>query len=92
MLSVVMVSANAKSYIAANVSTSLRLNADLIEIPQHITVATRQTLTDMGLLTKSEIFRIPGAITKSYGSGRDLTFAEGSSPTKDSFYRYVFSG
>ncbi|WP_276482562.1 TonB-dependent siderophore receptor [Paraflavitalea pollutisoli] len=73
-LSEVIVSANAKSYIAAKASTSLRLNAELIEIPQNITVATRQTLTDMGLLTKSEIFRISSAITKSYGSELDLTF------------------
>ncbi len=73
-LSEVIVSANTKSYIAAKASTSLRLNAELIEIPQNITVATKQTLTDMGLLTKSEIFRISSAITKSYGSELDLTF------------------
>jgi len=73
-LSEVIISANTKSYIAAKASTSLRLNAELIEVPQNITVATRQTLTDMGLLTKSEIFRISSAITKSYGSELDLTF------------------
>lgn len=73
-LAEVVVSTNRKSYIAAKSSTSLRLNAELIEIPQNITVATKQTLTDMGLLTKSEIFRISSAITKSYGSELDLTF------------------
>jgi iron complex outermembrane recepter protein len=73
-LTEVLVSANKKSYIAAKASTSLRLNAELIEVPQNITVATKQTLTDMGLLTKSEIFRISSAITKSYGSELDLTF------------------
>lgn len=73
-LTEVLVSTNKKSYIAAKSSTSLRLNAELIEVPQNITVATRQTLTDMGLLTKSEIFRISSAITKSYGSELDLTF------------------
>jgi iron complex outermembrane receptor protein len=73
-LTEVLVSANRKSYIATKASTSLRLNADLIEIPQNITVATKQTLTDMGLLTKSEIFRISSAITKSYGEELDLTF------------------
>jgi len=73
-LSEVLVRTNRKSYIAAKASTSLRLNADLIEIPQNITVATKQTLTDMGLLTKSEIFRISSAITKSYGEDLDLTF------------------
>ncbi|MFT3681422.1 MAG: TonB-dependent receptor [Ferruginibacter sp.] len=73
-LAEVLVSANKKSYIAAKASTSLRLNTELIEVPQNITVATKQTLTDMGLLTKSEIFRISSAITKSYGSELDLTF------------------
>ena len=73
-LSEVLVSTNKKSYIASKTSTSLRLNADLLEIPQNITVATKQTLTDMGLLTKSEIFRISSSITKSYGSELDLTF------------------
>ncbi|MGC4037742.1 MAG: TonB-dependent receptor [Chitinophagaceae bacterium] len=70
----VVVSANRKSYISEKPSASLRLNAELIEVPQNITVATKQTLTDMGLLTKSEIFRISSAITKSYGSELDLTF------------------
>jgi iron complex outermembrane receptor protein len=73
-LTEVLINANKKSYIASKASTSLRLNADLIEIPQNITVATKQTLTDMGLLTKSEIFRISSAITKSYGEELDLTF------------------
>jgi len=73
-LTEVLVSANKKSYIASKVSPSLRLNADLIEVPQNITVATKQTLTDMGLLTKSEIFRISSSITKSYGTELDLTF------------------
>lgn len=70
----VIVSSNRKSYISEKPSSSLRLNAELIEVPQNITVATKQTLTDMGLLTKSEIFRISSAITKSYGSELDLTF------------------
>jgi iron complex outermembrane recepter protein len=73
-LTEVLVSTNRKSYIAAKSSTSLRLNAELIEIPQNITIATKQTLTDMGLLTKSEIFRISSAITKSYGEELDLSF------------------
>ncbi|MFT3702711.1 MAG: TonB-dependent siderophore receptor [Agriterribacter sp.] len=73
-LAEVVVSTNRKSYIAEKPSTSLRLNAPLIEIPQNITVATKQTLTDMGLLTKSEIFRISSGITKSYGNELDLTF------------------
>ena len=73
-LAEVLVSTNKKSYIAAKVSTSLKLNAELIEVPQNITVATKQTLTDMGLLVKSEISRISSAITKSDGEEIGITF------------------
>ncbi|MBL7698131.1 MAG: carboxypeptidase-like regulatory domain-containing protein, partial [Chitinophagaceae bacterium] len=72
-LTEVVVSANRKSYIAAKPSVSLRLNADLIEVPQNITVATRQSLLDMGLLAKTEIYRLSSGITKSYGGAMDMT-------------------
>ncbi|WP_160290248.1 TonB-dependent siderophore receptor [Flavihumibacter solisilvae] len=71
-LAEILVSSDRKSYIADKVSPSLRLNADLVEVPQNITVAGKQTLTDMGMLTKSEISRISSAVTKSYGSDLDL--------------------
>lgn len=69
----VIVSGNRKSYIAEKPSASLRLNAPLIEIPQNITVATKQTLTDMGMLSKGEIFRLSSGITRSYGGYLDMT-------------------
>ncbi len=69
----VVVNSNTKSYISEKPSASLRLNAELIEVPQNITVATKQTLTDMGLLSKTEIFRLSSGITKSYGSSMDMT-------------------
>lgn len=72
-LTEVVVSTNRKAYISEKPSTSLRLNAELIEIPQNITVATKQTLNDMGLLTKGEIYRISSGITKSYGGSLDMT-------------------
>lgn len=72
-LTEVIVSGNRKSYIAEKPSPSLRLNAPLIEVPQNITVATKQTLTDMGLVTKGEIYRISSGITKSYGGSLDMT-------------------
>ncbi|HEX5155092.1 MAG TPA: TonB-dependent receptor [Parafilimonas sp.] len=69
----VVVNSNTKSYISEKPSTSLRLNAALIEVPQNITIATKQTLNDMGLLSKTEIFRLSSGITKSYGSSMDMT-------------------
>ncbi len=72
-LNEVIVSGNKKSYIAEKPSVSLRLNAPLIEIPQNITVATKQTLIDMGMLSKGEIFRLSSGITRSYGGYLDMT-------------------
>lgn len=69
----VVVNANRKSYISEKPSASLRINAELIEVPQNITVATKQTLNDMGLITKGEIYRISSGITKSYGGSLDMT-------------------
>ncbi len=69
----VVVNSNTKSYISEKPSSSLRLNAELIEVPQNITIATKQTLNDMGLLSKTEIFRLSSGITKSYGSSMDMT-------------------
>lgn len=69
----VIVNANRKSYIAEKPSASLRLNAPLIEVPQNITIATKQSLRDMGLLSKTEIFRLSSGITRSYGSSMDMT-------------------
>lgn len=72
-LTEVIVSGNKRSYIAEKPSASLRLNAPLIEIPQNITVATKQTLIDMGMLSKGEIFRLSSGITRSYGGYLDMT-------------------
>ncbi|MBN8787387.1 MAG: TonB-dependent receptor, partial [Terrimonas sp.] len=69
----VIVNANRKSYIAEKPSASLRLNAPLIEVPQNITIATKQSLRDMGLLSKTEIFRLSSGITRSYGGSMDMT-------------------
>jgi iron complex outermembrane receptor protein len=73
-LSEVVITGNRDAvYVATKPSESLRLNADLIEIPQNIQVATKQTLLDMGFLSKGEIARISSGITKSYGGALDMT-------------------
>lgn len=55
------------TYVATKPSESLRITADLIEVPQNINVATRQTLKDMGMLSKGEIARVSSGLTRSYG-------------------------
>lgn len=60
-------------YVVAKPSESLRIKADLREIPQSINIATKQTLLDMGMLSKGEIARISSGITKSYGGNLDMT-------------------
>lgn len=72
-LNEVLISANMKSYISDVPSTSLRLNAELIEVPQNIVVVTKSTLNDMGLTTKGEIYRMSSGVTKSYGGSLDMT-------------------
>lgn len=61
------------SYVAEKASTSLRVNADLIEIPQNIMVSTRQAIVDMGALTKNDMIRSVSGISKSYGSDLDAS-------------------
>ncbi len=72
-LSEVVVTGNRDAYVEITPSVSIRLNADLIEIPQNINIATKQTIKDMGLLSKGEISRISSGITKSYGDALDMT-------------------
>jgi iron complex outermembrane receptor protein len=61
-------------YVEIKASESLRIGADLIEVPQNITVTTRQTLQDLGVLNKSEIARTVSGIVRSYGEDLDMTF------------------
>ncbi len=88
----VIVNANRKSYISERPSTSLRINADLIEVPQNITVATRQSLVDMGLVSKTEIYRLSSGITKSYGSAMDMTVQIRGTNATYSTYRNGIGG
>jgi iron complex outermembrane receptor protein len=68
----VVVSGSA-TYVAEKASNSLRLNADLIEVPQNIMVTTRQTIVDLGALTKNDMIRSVSGITKTYGNDLDAS-------------------
>ncbi|WP_281638098.1 TonB-dependent receptor [Flavobacterium marginilacus] len=69
-LNEVVITSN-KKYVAEKVSSSLRLNAELIEIPQNIMVTTRQTILDYGALNKNDMIRSVSGITKTYGNDLD---------------------
>jgi iron complex outermembrane receptor protein len=61
-------------YVEIKGSESLRIGADLIEVPQNITVTTKQIIQDLGVLNKSEITRTTSGIVRSYGEDLDMTF------------------
>lgn len=71
---VVVIANKEPEYIEVKASESLRIGADLIEVPQNITVTTKQTIRDMGVLNKSEISRTVSGIVRSYGEDLDMTF------------------
>jgi len=60
-------------YVEELPSESLRITANLMEVPQNINVATKLTLLDMGMLSKGEIARVTSGITRSYGGTLDMT-------------------
>lgn len=61
------------NYAESNPSPSLRLNIPLNEIPQNITVANRELLTDQGLVTMSEAVRTVSGVQKN-GGLNDIAF------------------
>jgi iron complex outermembrane receptor protein len=63
----------ANKYVETNPSSSLRLNVPLNEIPQNITVTTRQLLTDQGAIKMSDAIRTVSGIQKNYGELNDIT-------------------
>jgi len=69
----IMIKGNANHYTTEKASTSLRLNADLIEVPQNIVVSTRQAIIDLGALNKNDMIRAVSGITKTYGNDLDAT-------------------
>jgi len=73
-LKTVIVAASLPSkYVETRTSESLRLNLLLNEIPQNITVTSKQLLSDQGLLSMSEAIRTVSGVQKTYGGLNDYT-------------------
>ena len=70
---VIIESHPANKYVETNPSSSLRLDIPLNEIPQNITVTTRQLLTDQGAIKMSDAIRTVSGIQKNYGGLNDIT-------------------
>ncbi|MEA5461859.1 TonB-dependent siderophore receptor [Arcicella sp. LKC2W] len=81
-----------EKYIADVPSQSLRLAAPLIEIPQNISVATRQTIIDMGMLNKNDVIRAVSGITKTYGDDLDASLLIRGTNATYSTYRNGVGG
>ncbi|MFT4154447.1 TonB-dependent siderophore receptor [Parafilimonas sp.] len=67
----VTVSTSLKTYTTNKISESLRLNQELIEVPQNISVATAQTIKDLGAVSSSEIMRTSAGIS-ALGANQDI--------------------
>jgi iron complex outermembrane receptor protein len=73
-LRTVIVAASLHSnYAETKISESLRLNLPLNEIPQNITVTSKQLIFDQGLLSISEAIRTASGVVKTYGGLNDYT-------------------
>lgn len=89
---VVVAAQKAEKYVAEKTSESLRLNAKLIEVPQNITVTTRQTMIDMGMLNKNDVIRTVSGITKTYGDDLDASLLIRGTSATYSTYRNGVGG
>jgi iron complex outermembrane recepter protein len=83
---VVVTAQNAQTYTSKLPSTSLRLNAPLIEIPQNISVTTKQMIKDFGILGTAEMSRMTSGIVRTYGGNNDFSFnIRGTNATNNIF-------
>lgn len=67
----VIISAARHQYTTNKASQSLRLNQELIEVPQNIAVTTKETFKDLGAVSSSEIMRTASGI-RALGSKQDI--------------------
>ena len=89
----VVVSGNGvHKYVEAVPSASLRLNAPLLEIPQNISVVTKQTMRDFGITGTAEMARLTSGVVRRYGGANDFAFTiRGTDATNNVFRNGVGS-
>lgn len=92
LVEIVVAGQKSEQYVAEIPSESLRLTAKLQEIPQNITVTTRQTIVDMGMLNKNDVIRAVSGITKTYGEDLDASLLIRGTNATYSTYRNGVGG
>ena len=89
---VIVAVAGSHKYVETIPSTSLRLNAPLMEIPQNISVVTKQMMRDFGVLGTAEMARMTSGIVRRYGGANDFAFTiRGTDATNNVFRNGVGS-
>lgn len=73
-------------YRASNISSATRTDTPLLDVPQAITVLTRQRLDDQAFLSVQEALRfVPGAVGAQGEGNRDQIVLRGNNSTADFF-------
>jgi iron complex outermembrane recepter protein len=71
---VTVISGRTHKYVETAPSIGLRLNVPLIEVPQNISVTTKQTMLNWGILSTSELSKTVSGVVKNYGNFNDFSF------------------
>lgn len=83
---VIIVTGKSDGYLAANSVTATKIDTPLIDIPQSITVVTRERLDDQAQRSMADVLRyVPGATVGQGEGNRDQITLRGQNTTADFF-------
>lgn len=92
MEEIVIVASREAEYVASHSSESLRLPVQLLEIPQNISVATKQSMKDFGIIGTAEMSRMTSGIIKRYGGSNDFAFTIRGTDATNNVFRNGIGG
>jgi len=85
-LSEILVTGQSRGYVAVNSVTATRTDTPLLDVPQSVTVVTRQQLDDQAIHSLGEVLRYVPGVTVGQGEGnRDQITLRGQNTTADFF-------
>ncbi|WP_164158025.1 TonB-dependent receptor, partial [Sandarakinorhabdus rubra] len=83
---IVVTATRDQGYRAASIGSATRTDTPLLDVPQAVTVLTRQRLDDQALLSVQEALRfVPGAVGAQGEGNRDQIVLRGNNSTSDFF-------
>lgn len=82
-----VISRGPHKYIDTIPSQSLRMNVPLIELPQNIAVINSDAMKDFGVFQLTDVLRLTGGVTKTYGRNNDVTFNYRGFNSYNNFFR-----